>query len=129
MERDMKRILVVDDDDALRNLLCKVLARAGYEAIPAEDGKAALAQFKESGADLVLTDLIMPEMEGLESITELRRLEPDVKIIAMSGGGRKGPDCYLPLAKMMGAAKTLEKPFLNKDLLAAVEEVLGETPS
>jgi CheY-like chemotaxis protein len=124
----MKRILLVDDNEPFRRMVCKMLEGAGYSVVVAGDGAAALALFRMQDVDLVLTDLIMPEKEGLETILELRKLAPELKIIAMSGGGRVDADDYLPLAKAFGAARTLAKPFLAAELLTTVAEVLAGSP-
>lgn len=122
----MKRILVIDDDDQVRGFLEEALTRAGYDVLAAADGNKGLALFKQSSVDLVITDLFMPEKEGCETIMELRRLRPQTKIIAMSGGCRvNGADC-LPIALALGAQCTLSKPMGVKKLLSAVSEVLGE---
>ena len=86
--------------------------------------RAAARLYREDPTDLIVTDLIMPHKEGLELITELRRDFPGVRIIAISGGGRLGPEEYLPIARKLGALHTLAKPFDRKDLLEAVEDVL-----
>src|SRR5208283_2976492 len=99
----MKRILVVDDNAEVRRALSKTLLKAGYDVITAEDGAAAVRVYRGQSFDLVITDLIMPNQEGLETIMELRRLTPEVKIIAISGGGRLGPEDYLPIAQGIGA--------------------------
>ena len=100
------------------------LEAAGYDVDEASDGAEGLTLFKQQPADLIVTDIYMPNKEGLETIRELRRLDPDVKIIAMSGGGSAGD--FLPIAKRLGAAKTMQKPFDNEMLLEAVSEVLGK---
>jgi len=123
----MKRILVVDDNEPFRRMVGKMLEGAGYTVVVAGDGLAALAIFRQQPIDLVLTDLIMPEKEGLETILELRKLAANIKIIAMSGGGRVDADDYLPLATAFGAVRTLAKPFLAAELLAAVADVLAES--
>lgn len=125
----MPRILVVDDDDQFRRMVQRTLERAGYQVEPAANGREALQRFAASPADLVLTDLVMPEKEGLETIMELRRLWKTPRIIAMSGGGRCSPDEYLDAARVLGVAATLEKPFATRDLLAAVRAVLLCPPS
>jgi CheY-like chemotaxis protein len=122
----MKSILVVDDDDSFRTGLSKVLSQEGYETTACVDGAAALEAFRKRAVDLVITDIIMPEKEGLETILELRRIAPKLKIIAVSGGGRNGPEDYLPIAEHFGAARTLAKPFDKEQILQAVREVLGE---
>jgi CheY-like chemotaxis protein len=109
----MSTILVVDDDETFRRLLCQTLLRAGHEVLAADDGRGALRLYRQQPADLVITDLIMPEQEGLETILELRRLQPDLKIIAISGGGRMVPGDYLPIARHLGAARTLASRMLG----------------
>jgi len=124
----MPRILIIDDDPQIRNMLKMFLEMNGHVVEAAEDGLAGLKLFGENGADLVITDVIMPEKEGIETIRELRRDHPDIKIIAISGGGQMGSETYLRMARAFGAAKTLQKPFALKELLAAVQEVLNHDP-
>lgn len=121
----MTRILLVDDDESLRKMLRITLAKMGYHVIEAANGNEALRLCQVEIPDLVLTDLIMPEKEGLETITELRRLYPGLKIIAMSGGGRGSAVDYLKFAAKMGASRTLHKPFSNEAMVAAITEVCG----
>ncbi len=121
----MARILVIDDDPQLRTLLRRYFERRGYDILEAADGNAGIAVYQTQGADLVITDLIMPGKEGMETIMELRREHPDAKIIAISGGGRVAPQGYLQLAKGVGASKVFSKPFELDQILAAVEELLG----
>lgn len=120
----MARILVVDDEDSLRRLLKAVLERAGHDVITANNGFEAVRLVDAEPFDLVITDLIMPEMEGIQTIGQLRRLAPDTKIIAMSGGGRGSAGDYLDLAKQLGATMSLAKPFTPDSLLAAVKSTL-----
>ncbi len=101
-----------------------MLTRAGYEIDQAGDGNQALEVCAEFKPDLVLTDIIMPDKEGLETIQELLEISPDLKIIAMSGGGKFGPDSYLPLAEKLGAKASLQKPFMRDELLSTIESVL-----
>jgi DNA-binding NtrC family response regulator len=122
----MVKILVIEDDDSFRSVLVQMLERAGYEVLSAENGNQALKYCQESNPDLVLTDIIMPDKEGLETIQELLNLCPKLKIIAMSGGGRFGPNSYLPLAAKFGAKRTLQKPFMRDELLSTIVEVLAE---
>jgi CheY-like chemotaxis protein len=123
----MKKILLVDDNEPFRRMLCRMLEGAGFSVVVAGDGVVALSLFRQQPFDLVITDLIMPEKEGLETILELRKLKGNVKIIAMSGGGRVDAGDYLPLAIAFGAARTLAKPFLAGEFLAAVAEVLADS--
>ena len=118
------KILLVDDDKLLRNVLHRVLAHAGYDVILAGNGREALAQYKASLPDIVLTDIIMPDKEGLETITELRRHNPTAKIIAMSGGGLMDPGSYLAVARKLGVTATLAKPFGHQEMLGILESLL-----
>jgi DNA-binding NtrC family response regulator len=121
----MARILVIDDDNSIRKLLCLVLKDAGYEVYEASNGRIALEMQRENPADLIITDIFMPEMEGTEFIIDISIEFPKAKVIAMSGGGNiEGVD-FLDLAENLGALKTFQKPFKQVDLLAAVKELLG----
>ena len=122
----MARILIIDDDERVRTMIRQMLERAGYETIEAPDGKVAAGIYRRTPPDLIVTDIIMPEREGLEIITELRREHPNIKIIAISGGGRVSGVDYLDLAKKLGADRTLAKPFHQEELLDAVRTLLGE---
>jgi DNA-binding NtrC family response regulator len=120
----MARILVIEDDDSFRNVLVQMLSKAGYEVRQAGEGNQAMEVCKLFEPELVLTDIIMPDKEGLETIQELLDLCPHLKIIAMSGGGKFGPNSYLPLAQKLGAKATLQKPFMREELLNTISEVL-----
>jgi len=119
------RILVIDDDEQMLVLLQQAMQWAGFEVMAAENGRKGQQLFEEQPADLIITDLIMPEQEGLETIRILKQGYPTVKIIAISGGGRIGPEAYLPAAMELGADRIFAKPFDVKDLIAAVQELLG----
>ncbi len=121
----MARILIIDDDEQFLRMLMQIFERNGYEVLGASDGEDGIALFRKKNADLIITDIIMPGKEGLETIAELKRDFPDVKIIAISGGGRLRPDDYLNIAVGFGASRTFTKPIDRKELLAAVEELLG----
>src|SRR3990172_11204918 len=121
--RGPARILVIDDDDEVRETLCNILRSAGFEATVARNGKEGVRLFDAVGADAVVTDVIMPEMEGIETIRELRLRRAGVKIVAISGGGRTGVADYLALAKKFGADATLSKPFSRDELLAALSDL------
>jgi len=121
----MASILVIDDDIDLRTVICLILEKAGYQVEEAGDGREGVDLFRRKPADLVITDLIMPEQEGVETIIELRKEFPDTRIIAMSGGGRSEPASFLGFANKLGAAETLEKPFSRDVLLSTVEKVLN----
>jgi DNA-binding NtrC family response regulator len=122
----MKRVLVIDDDDQIRSLLREMLELVGYVVVDAPDGKSGARLFRKQPTDLVITDIFMPEQEGLETIRELRRDYPEVKIIAISGGGATGHLAYLPAAEKFGALRTFSKPFDLHEMLDAVRELLGE---
>ena len=119
------RILVIDDEEKIRELLCKVMNRAGFEVIEAENGRIGQRLFEENPTDLVITDLIMPEQEGIETIQALKSKYPSVKIIAISGGGRLEPAGYLSAAEGLGADRIFAKPFNINELTSAVNELLG----
>lgn len=121
----MKRILVIDDDWQMREMMHQALERAGYEVEDAANGKIGMNLHREKPVDLVITDLIMPEKEGIETIRELRKDFPDLKIIAISGGGRASAEGYLSVAKTIGANRTLSKPFDLKNILDTVKELLN----
>ena len=122
----MARILLVDDDEAIRGILARTLTAAGHEVEEAWNGDVALAAYRRQASDLVITDLVMPEKDGLQMIMELRRLDPAVKIIAMSGGGRTlgQAQLYLESAKLFGALHIMAKPFTAATLMKAVAAVL-----
>ena len=121
-----RTILIIDDEAQVRQLLKSVLVRAGYEVDVAGDGNEGMRLFRQKRHALVITDLIMPEKEGIETISELR-CEPNVpKIIAVSGGGRAPSEGYLLLAKRLGADATLRKPIPLNVLLDTVRELIGE---
>lgn len=124
----MTDILVIDDDEDFRGMVCTLLTRAGYEVVACPDGKKGVELFRRNPGCLVITDLIMPDREGIEIIMELRRDYPEVKIIAMSGGGRGNPDVYLHSAVCLGACKAFAKPFDTREFLAAVKKLAPQSP-
>jgi CheY-like chemotaxis protein len=121
----MPHILIIDDDEAMRRSLAQTLERLGHQVSASADGRAGVERAAANPPDLVITDLIMPEKEGLETIMELRQHHPRIKIIAMSGGGRLSNEDYLHLAKRFGATVALAKPFTREELKAALAEALG----
>ncbi|MBL7211011.1 MAG: response regulator [Desulfobacteraceae bacterium] len=124
----MARILLIEDDNDVREWLRQVLERVGYEVEEACNGDEGIERYREKQADLIITDIIMPKKEGIETITDLRVEFPDVKVIAISGGGRLGPEPYLELAKGFGANRIIMKPFTTAEILEAIQELL-EQPS
>lgn len=122
----MPRILLVDDDEMSRQAVHRMLERAGYTVESTGDGHHAIETYKSGEIDLVITDLIMPEVDGLEIIQEIRRKDPGAKILAISGGGRVQAEEYLSVARKFGAVEVLPKPFASQDLKAAVDRALAE---
>lgn len=120
----MSRILVIDDDEQIREMLQQMFEQEGFEVAVASDGRAGMRLHRKTPADLIITDIIMPDQEGLETIQKFNREFPDVKVIAMSGGGLVGPSSYLNLAKKFGAIHTFTKPIDMKDLLDVVQKSL-----
>ena len=122
----MARILVLDDDVQILEMLRQTLEREGYEVVDALNGKEGTRLYRETPTDLIITDVIMPEKEGIETIIELKRDFPDIKIIAISGGGQIAPETCLHLAKKLGAQRTFTKPVPRQDMIKAVKELLEQ---
>jgi len=127
------KILVIEDDPLVLEYVGKILTLAGYEVLRAENGKAGLEVLAaEPGIMIVVTDLIMPEKEGIETIVDVKKMYPAIKILAISGGGKIGPELYLKWADAFGADAFLQKPFARNDLIKIVEkfaaEINGQTP-
>ena len=122
----MARILVVDDEPIVRNLVRRTLERAGHEVADAEDGEVALAANREQSFDLVIADLFMPVMDGLQLIVQLREEYPRIQVIAISGSVYERKPRFLEIAGRMESVVTLAKPFSAEELLAAVDEALGQ---
>ncbi|RPJ79218.1 MAG: response regulator [Deltaproteobacteria bacterium] len=122
-----KTILVIEDDAQLRKLFRKKMEGRGYEIIEASNGKEGIDRYREKPSDLVITDIVMPEKEGLETISELRKIAPDVRIIAISGGGRIRPESYLETASHLGADRIFSKPLEWPEMYQAMEELLKES--
>jgi DNA-binding response OmpR family regulator len=126
MSREKKRrVLVIDDEKLLRDLLREVFQAAGYDYAEAANGIDGVRLFNEAPSDIIVTDILMPDKDGLEVIMELRKRHSELKILAISGGDRTGNRQYLRIAKELGAVRILAKPFRPQELLAVVEEVLG----
>jgi CheY-like chemotaxis protein len=122
----MAIVLIIDDDPQIRCMLGRVLRRADHQVLEAADGNEGLAACRRRRPDVVLTDIVMPEKEGIGTIVELRREWPELPIIAMSGAARYGGRDYLDAARHLGAARALEKPFLPRQVLEAIEELLAD---
>jgi DNA-binding response OmpR family regulator len=121
----MPGILIVEDDHELREMLKLSLSRKKFTIQEAENGKDAIIHFKPLVTDLVITDLIMPEEDGLKVIMQLKEIKPSLKIIAISGGGKAGPASYLSLAKALGADVIYSKPFSVNEMIIKIEELLA----
>ncbi|MDY6904237.1 MAG: response regulator [Thermodesulfobacteriota bacterium] len=121
----MAHILIIDDEDQIRMMLRHWFENEGYTVTVAANGEEGLERQRENPADLIITDLIMPEKEGIETIIELKDANPNIKIIAMSGGGRSNPHGYLDMARELGAVQTFHKPIRKAELLAAVNQFLS----
>jgi CheY-like chemotaxis protein len=119
----MARILIIDDEADLRTTLQDLLEHAGYEVVEVSDGRKGLQHYLGVSMDLMITDLLMPEQEGVETIRALRQINPQVKMIAMSGGGQTGRMDFLHVAAVLGAQRTLHKPFNRQTLLEVVRDL------
>jgi CheY-like chemotaxis protein len=119
-----RSILLIDDNDQIRALLRRILEEAGYFVIDAANGREGLRQFRQTPVALVITDLLMPDSDGLEVTMTLRRESPHVKIIALTGGA--GEPNLLQVAKLLGAHRTMKKPLEMTELLKAVQQELQE---
>ncbi len=122
----MAKILVLDDEPSILLMIKKMLEREGHEVDVALNGIEGMELFEQTKHDLVVTDIIMPGKEGLETILELRKKYSELKIIAISGGGRIGPQGYLPSAKYLGADMVFQKPLVQKEFIAAVSLLLDK---
>jgi len=123
-----KSILIIDDNDLLRTVLVDILEGLTYQVFEACNGKEGIEFFRKNPTDIVITDIFMPEKDGLEVITELRRDYPQLKIIAISGLG-KGSTDFLNTAKLLGASHYLMKPFNPRDIVELVSQLLSEIPA
>lgn len=120
----MAKILVIDDDRMVRDTLKLIIQGSGHVAAFANDGREGLKMYAEFQPDLVITDLLMPEKEGIETICDLRKLRRDLPIIAISGGGRVGNADFLKVAHSLGANRTIAKPFDPDELIDTVAALL-----
>ena len=122
----MASILLIEDDAPVRRIISMMLEKEGHEVSEAADGELGIQMYREQPRDLVITDIIMPNKEGLEMIKELKKEYPDVKIIAISGGGKIEGRHYLQLAKKFGVDLTFEKPFNWQKLVESVNEIISQ---
>ena len=122
----MASILIIDDDASFREMYRAILEQEGHQVLAAENGSKGIELFSQHTVDVVITDLIMPEKEGIETIMEIVQIEPEAKIIAISASGGERSHDYLESARMLGASSTLGKPFHIGDLLTAVQTLLAD---
>ena len=122
----MAKILVIDDEPQVRRAICQMLARGGHEALEANDGAEGIAVASTTPPDAVITDIMMPNKEGIETIRELRRDRPDLPMLVISGN--PGSSLYLQMATLLGAHSALAKPFRSAELLEAVAAMLKPAP-
>ncbi len=121
----MARILIIDDEQAIRAFLRKMLEREGHEVVEASNGKEGMKEYRTRPADVVVTDIIMPEQEGIQTILELKKEYPNAKVIAISGGGFIEATQYLQIVKTMGVKHAFAKPFERSEILGALKELLS----
>ena len=120
----MAHVLVVDDEDQIRKLIRLVLQQEGHTVVEASNGKRAIQHIQEAAIDLMISDIFMPDMDGLELIRFIRKTNSRIKVIAISGAGKEGPDLYLNIAEQFGADAILIKPFAPAQLIEKVSELL-----
>ena len=121
----MQKILVIDDNVVVRNTIVQLLEGEGYQVVSAEDGRRGLSVFRAERPDLVITDIIMPEKEGIETIRDIREVSPNAKIIAISGGGRIGNTDFLRIARQLGASDVIAKPLDPDHFISIIRERLA----
>lgn len=124
----MARILVADDDPEIRKILKMMLERDGHEVTLAVNGIEATKLYAQRPPDLLITNIVMPDKEGIGTILDVRRDFPDAKILAISGGGQIGNKDYLEMAEKVGAQRSLMKPFGQSEILAVVSELVASGP-
>ncbi len=122
----MKKILIIEDDRFVQSMLRQTIERAGYQVETADNGSIGLDLYASQAFDAVITDLIMPDTEGIETICKMKKMNAGVKVIAISGGGRNRAEDYLFLAKKLGACYTFSKPVDRKQLLSALHALVGD---
>ncbi len=120
--------MIIDDEPAVRKTVRTYLERAGYQVAEAGDGRTGLRFHAAAPADVIITDIFMPDFDGIETIRELRRVAPGVKVIVVSGGDSTGTLNMLDDAKLLGADRAFHKPVRPEELLGAVREMLSESP-
>jgi CheY-like chemotaxis protein len=124
----MANILLVEDDELVRYAIAKVLRKAGHLVVEAANGNGAILALKQSLPDILVTDVVMPEYDGLSLLADVRKISETLPILVISGGGSNFGTDYLTFAEGLGANAVLKKPFLNSDLLDKIQAVLGLKP-
>jgi two-component system chemotaxis response regulator CheY len=120
----MASILIVDDDEQIRLYLRTILAENGYEVLEAHNGKEALTRYRKNRPDGVILDIIMPEMEGVETIRKLKKIDPRAAITVISGGGKAAPEYYLHMVSSFKPMHLFSKPVDEEDILSAVSNMV-----
>ncbi len=128
-ETNMARVLVIEDDELARESVTLMLEESGHEVSMADDGDVGLKMFAEEPYDLVVTDLIMPEVNGMDVLSQIKQEHPDTRVIVISGGGRLTPVSYLDVAEKLGADDVLTKPFTAFELTSSAAMVLHSPPA
>jgi len=126
MEKMTENILIIDDDSDFRTYLVTLLRENKFSVEEAESGKIAFNKVKSFIPDIIITDIVMPEMDGIEIIRKMKEFYPKIKIIAVSGGGKIDSDIYLQTAKLLKADKVLKKPFKKDELLGDINKLLSD---
>jgi CheY-like chemotaxis protein len=121
-----QRILVIDDEPTALDVICKILVHSGYDVLVAKNGQEGVDLFREQPCDLVITDMVMPVKDGLQTILDLRTDYPDLPIVAISGGGNISKERYLAVAGYLDKVVTVGKPFTVETLTSAVKKLLDE---
>lgn len=122
----MTRILIIDDEPDIRSTLRAILEIQGWQVDEADNGRSGIECIRQKGADLVITDILMPDTDGLETVREIQKAAPQIPIVAMSGGGHLTPDNFLKIAEHLGASRTFRKPFLAREVVDAIHELLDQ---
>jgi DNA-binding NtrC family response regulator len=125
----MARVLVIDDENDVRITVQQALEWHGHAVSLATNGREGIEMFRDAPYDLVVTDILMPEKEGIETIIELRKLQPAVKIVVISGGGRVNRHDFLDVAKKLGADAAVKKPFMIDEFCEVVNDCLAKAPA
>ena len=121
----MFNILIIEDDDLVQNMISSVLRKNGYQVSSASNGVEGVEKVRSGNPDLAITDILMPDKEGIQTIVEIKQMRPDIKIIAMSSGGQAKNMSFLNMAKKVGAEYVLQKPFKPSELINIINKLLN----